>query len=96
MRYRRIAAAVVFADSLAVSGWLYLYRVPSVATFVDRRGYVFRQPYVVSVQPWWSVFAAVLALALGTLAAISLLQRQRTGTSARRARWGSMCCRWPT
>ena len=72
-RPRQIAAAVLFSATLVGSAWLYLYRVPNVATFIDQRGYVYHQPYTVSVQPWWSVFAAVLLLAVGAVAAISVM-----------------------
>ncbi len=72
-RCRQIAAVALLASTLVGGAWLYLYRVSSVATFVDRRGYTINPPYTVSVQPWWSVFAAVLVIALGTLAAIAVL-----------------------
>jgi Glu/Leu/Phe/Val dehydrogenase, dimerisation domain len=69
-RSRSIAAAIILAATLAGSTWLYLYRVRSVARFIDERGYTYHAPYTMSVQPWWSVFAAVLLLAVGTAAVI--------------------------
>jgi len=56
---------ILLAATLAGSAWLYLYRVRSVARFIDARGYVYHAPYTMSVQPWWSPFAAVLLLAVG-------------------------------
>jgi hypothetical protein len=82
---------LLLGASVAGSTWLYLYRVSSVATFVDRRGYEFHAAYATNVQPWWSVFAAVVLLAIGTTAAIALMpnrsravQRLRDLGSSRR------------
>jgi hypothetical protein len=58
---------------LVGSAWLYLYRVPSLVTFIDERSYVFHEPYTVSVQPWWSVYAAVFLLIAGAIAAVSVM-----------------------
>jgi hypothetical protein len=72
-RTRNIAAAILLAATLAGTSWLYLYRVRSVATFIDQRGYTYHPSNTMSVQPWWSVFAAVLLLAVGTAVVISVM-----------------------
>jgi hypothetical protein len=70
---RWITAVVLLGVTLAGTAWLYLCRVPSAATFIDRRGYVFHPPYATTVQPWWSVFAAVLVFVTGAAASVWII-----------------------
>jgi len=53
--------------------WLYTYRIHDVVRFIDSSGIEFRDPRGVSVQPWWSVYAALIILVAGAAAAVWLL-----------------------
>jgi hypothetical protein len=53
--------------------WLYTYRARELVRFVDANGVEYHDPRRVSVQAWWSVYAALALLGVAAIAAVRLL-----------------------
>jgi uncharacterized sodium:solute symporter family permease YidK len=70
---RTFLAGAVVGVSVAGAVWLYTYRSHDVVRFVDANGAEYHDPRGVSVQAWWSVYAAVALLVIALATAVRLL-----------------------
>jgi hypothetical protein len=70
---RTFAAGGVTGVALAGAVWLYTYRAHELVRFVDANGVEYHDSRSVSVQAWWSVYAALALLVVAAVAAIGLL-----------------------
>jgi uncharacterized sodium:solute symporter family permease YidK len=70
---RSFLAGGVVGIAIAGALWLYTYRAHELVRFVDANGIEYHDPRSVSVQAWWSVYAALALLGVAAIAAVRLL-----------------------
>jgi uncharacterized sodium:solute symporter family permease YidK len=70
---RTFVAGGVAGIAIAGAVWLYTYRAHELVRFVDANGVEYHDPRSVSVQAWWSVYAALALLVVAAVAAVRLL-----------------------
>jgi cytosine/uracil/thiamine/allantoin permease len=89
-RFRLWAAVTTLAAALGAAIWLYTYRVRdaviSSGYIIDAGGRPFHPTELVSVQPWWSVYAAVAVALVGGIASLLILPEARDWSRALRRR----------
>jgi hypothetical protein len=92
---RTFLAGGVAGMATAGAVWLYTYRAHELVRFVDANGVEYHDARSVSVQAWWSVYAALVLLVAAAVAAVRLLPNG-VPTVKRLARFGSRQPERPT
>jgi uncharacterized sodium:solute symporter family permease YidK len=70
---RTFLAGSVVGIAIVGAVWLYTYRAHELVRFVDANGIEYHDPRSVSVQAWWSVYAALALLVVAAIAVVRLL-----------------------